>query len=117
MPVERYAYYVASEILHWEDRATEWSGLPDKIEIKVIIYDTKSGREISSAVLSGRSKWTTFGGDHPPRTHKSICAVLVLDTGQFPGIGEAKRPGVKSPSHDHALNAFFFQRQEFADFV
>jgi hypothetical protein len=65
IPVEKYTYYVAPEILHWEDRATEWSELPDKIEIKVVIYDIKSGREITSAVLSGRSKWATFGGDHP----------------------------------------------------
>nr|BFE90111.1 hypothetical protein GCM10020185_06470 [Pseudomonas brassicacearum subsp. brassicacearum] len=27
-------YYVIPEILHWEERATEWSGLPDKIEVK-----------------------------------------------------------------------------------
>ncbi len=65
IPAERYSYYVAPEILHWEDRATEWSGRPDKIEIKIVIYETKSGKEITSAVLSGQSKWATFGGDHP----------------------------------------------------
>lgn len=58
-------YYVVPEILHWEDRATEWSGIPDSIEIKISIYDSKDLRDISSTVLSGKSKWATFGGDHP----------------------------------------------------
>ena len=31
------AYFVVSEILHWEDRATEWSGIPDRIEIKLVV--------------------------------------------------------------------------------
>jgi uncharacterized protein DUF4823 len=63
--MERYGYYVEPQILHWEDRATEWSGLPDKVEIKIIIYDAKAGTEIASSILTGRSKWATFGGDHP----------------------------------------------------
>jgi len=65
IPTERYEYYIQSEILHWEDRATEWSGLPDRIEIKISVYDTHSGAELASSILSARSKWATFGGDHP----------------------------------------------------
>jgi hypothetical protein len=60
-----FDYYVIPEILHWEDRATEWSGLPDKIEVKIIIYDGGTGNEVASTLISGRSKWATFGGDHP----------------------------------------------------
>lgn len=60
-----YDYYVIPEILHWEDRATEWSGIPDRIEIKVSIYDSHSTRELASTIISGKSKWATFGGDHP----------------------------------------------------
>lgn len=60
-----YDYYVIPEILHWEDRATEWSGKPDRIEVKVSIYDSHSVRELASTVISGKSKWATFGGDHP----------------------------------------------------
>jgi len=62
---DRYGYYVEPQILHWEDRATEWSGLPDKIEIKISVYDASLGTELASSVLTGRSKWATFGGDHP----------------------------------------------------
>ena len=62
---EKYAYYVEPEILHWEDRATEWSGIPDKIEIKISIYDSNLKTQLASVVIDGESKWATFGGDHP----------------------------------------------------
>jgi uncharacterized protein DUF4823 len=65
IPTEKYAYFAEPDILHWEDRATEWSGLPDRIEVKISIYDAALGAEIASAVKSGKSKWATFGGDHP----------------------------------------------------
>lgn len=58
-------YLVVPEILHWEDRATEWSGIKDKLEIKISIYDSQCGSALASEVLSGKSKWATFGGDHP----------------------------------------------------
>ena len=58
-------YYVVPEILHWEDRNTEWSGIKDKLEIKVSIYDATDGTELSTTIISGKSKWVTFGGDHP----------------------------------------------------
>ena len=58
-------YYVVPEILHWEDRNTEWSGKKDKLEIKIAVYDAINGSELSSTIISGKSKWATFGGDHP----------------------------------------------------
>ncbi|XHF32918.1 DUF4823 domain-containing protein [Pseudomonas chlororaphis] len=58
-------YYVVPEILHWEDRATEWSGIPDRIEVKLVIYGAKGDEPLASTVVSGKSKWLTFGGDHP----------------------------------------------------
>jgi Domain of unknown function (DUF4823) len=60
-----FDYYVVSEILHWEDHATEWSGLPDKIEVKIMVYDGGTGKELASTLIAGESKWATFGGDHP----------------------------------------------------
>ena len=65
VPSPSFDYYVIPEILHWEDRATEWSGIPDKIEVKVSIYDGLSWKELASTIISGKSKWATFGGDHP----------------------------------------------------
>lgn len=62
---DSFDYYAIPEILHWEDRATEWSGIPDKIEVKLTVYESESEKELASTVLSGKSKWATFGGDHP----------------------------------------------------
>lgn len=58
-------YFVVPEILHWEDRATEWSGIPDKIQVKLSIYDQEGQAPLASTVIAGKSKWATFGGDHP----------------------------------------------------
>ncbi|WP_419736521.1 DUF4823 domain-containing protein [Pseudomonas sp. COR18] len=58
-------YYVVPEILHWEDRATEWSGIPDRIEVKLAIYGQEGEEPLASTIVSGKSKWATFGGDHP----------------------------------------------------
>lgn len=60
-----YGYYVAPKILHWEERATEWSGRPDRIEIRLVIYDTATKEIIADGTYSGVSKWATMGGDHP----------------------------------------------------
>ena len=58
-------YLVYPTILHWEDRATEWSSIPDKVEIKIEVVNTATGDAISSAVITGKSGLATFGGDHP----------------------------------------------------
>jgi Domain of unknown function (DUF4823) len=58
-------YFVVPEILHWEDRATEWSGKKDKLEIKISVYGATGDAPVASSILSGKSKWATFGGDHP----------------------------------------------------
>jgi hypothetical protein len=61
----RYDYLVFPTILEWEDRATEWSGIPDKASIKIAIINTETGRTIDSAIIKGKSGLATFGGDHP----------------------------------------------------
>ena len=63
--IASYGYYVMPEILHWEERATEWSGKPDRIEIQIAVYDASSGEELAKASYKGKSQWATFGGDHP----------------------------------------------------
>lgn len=52
-------------ILNWEDRATEWSMIPDKVEIKVDVVRVQSGEVISSGIIKGSSGLATLGGDHP----------------------------------------------------
>lgn len=58
-------YLINPTILHWEDRNTEWSGKPDKIAVKIEIISIPDGLVIDSATINGKSKWVTFGGDHP----------------------------------------------------
>lgn len=52
-------------ITHWEDRATEWSGLPDRIEVMVSLVDVRTGQLAHRSSITGRSSWWTFGGDRP----------------------------------------------------
>jgi hypothetical protein len=58
-------YLVVPEILHWEDRNTEWSGKKDRLEVKLTIYDGRTTKVLAATSLAGKSKWATFGGDHP----------------------------------------------------
>lgn len=58
-------YLFFPTILEWEDRATEWSGIPDKVSVKVAVVETASGKTIGSAIIKGKSGIATFGGDHP----------------------------------------------------
>jgi hypothetical protein len=58
-------YLVLPVILHWEDRATEWSGKRDKLSVKISVFDGVTKSEIASTIISGKSRLLTFGGDHP----------------------------------------------------
>ena len=62
--IKNYDYIVIPEILHWEDRATAWSGIPDKIEVSIEIYDSKRNL-LKSAILSGKSASMTLGSTDP----------------------------------------------------
>jgi hypothetical protein len=59
-----HQWQVKPIILEWEDRATEWSGKPDRIRIELQTTDS-DGRICDRTVVSGVSKWATFGGDNP----------------------------------------------------
>jgi hypothetical protein len=74
------AYLVYLRLLHWEDRTTEWSGKPDRIEVEIRLIDGKSGEVLESQIVKANSKWATFGGDHPqdllPKPFDSFAARL-----------------------------------------
>jgi hypothetical protein len=59
----RAGYTVKPTILHWEERATEWSGKPDRVSISVQLYE--GARLMDSTVIDGKSSYWTLGGDHP----------------------------------------------------
>jgi hypothetical protein len=56
-------YLIEPKILHWEDRATEWSGKADRVKVSLPLY--RSGSLVGSALVTANSSWWTFGGDHP----------------------------------------------------
>jgi hypothetical protein len=58
-------WVVYTRIHQWEDRATEWSGLPDRIRIEVRTISLPSGAPRDITIVEGSSKWATFGGDRP----------------------------------------------------
>ena len=60
-----YEYLIFPSILEWEDRATEWSSIPDKVSIKIAIIKVRTGRTLDSVLIKGKSGIATFGGDHP----------------------------------------------------
>lgn len=60
-----YKYLFYPTIVHWEDRATEWSAKADKVSVNIAVIDVESGEQISSASIDGQSGLATFGGDHP----------------------------------------------------
>ena len=58
-------YLVVPTILEWEDRATEWSAIPDKASIKIAVIDVATNTTIDSVIIKGKSGLATLGGDHP----------------------------------------------------
>lgn len=60
-----YRILVYPTILHWEDRATEWSAIPDRVEVKIELADVGTGQTLDSGVIRGKSGIATLGGDHP----------------------------------------------------
>ena len=60
-----YGYLIFPTILHWEDRATEWSGRSDKVSVKIVVVEVSTATILSSATIEGKSGLATFGGDHP----------------------------------------------------
>lgn len=61
-------YLFVPAIVAWDDRATEWSGRPDRLDILLKLYDlqgTNEGKMIDRATLKASSSFFTFGGDHP----------------------------------------------------
>lgn len=59
------AYLVWPMIVHWEDRATGWSGRPDVVEMSIEVIDLASGSVAASSSIGGKSRWGTVTDDKP----------------------------------------------------
>lgn len=60
-----FNYLIYPTILHWEDHATEWNGVADKVEVKIEVIGSATENSIDTAIINGRSGLATFGGDKP----------------------------------------------------
>jgi len=60
---ETSGYRVTPQILHWEERATEWSAKPDRVKVSLSLYHGPT--LLGGAMISAKSSWWTLGGDHP----------------------------------------------------
>ncbi len=61
----RAHYLVYPTLIRWEDRATEWNGLPDKAEIKIQIADCATGDIIHSSILKATGPNMSSGDETP----------------------------------------------------
>jgi hypothetical protein len=58
-------YLLYPNIIKWEDRATEWSGRRDRLELKIDLIDLNDSKVVFSREISGTGKWMTDGGESP----------------------------------------------------
>lgn len=70
-------YVVVPTIAHWEQRSTEWSGRPSKMAIRVTILDAKTGIQLSSTSIEGRSRIVSLTSTSPESLLKDPLAQYV----------------------------------------
>ncbi len=58
-------YILSPLILHWEDRATNWSGMRDHIKIEIRLIKVAPKIFVRSAIFEARNSWFTFVNDDP----------------------------------------------------
>jgi hypothetical protein len=60
-----YEYVVFPAILKWQDRATEWTGVRDKLQVKIDLVAVDSGAVVRTTMIDGKGKWMTDGEETP----------------------------------------------------
>jgi hypothetical protein len=58
-------YVLYPTILRWEDRATEYTGIRDRLAMKVDLIDLQSGTVVFSREVEATGKWMSDGGETP----------------------------------------------------
>jgi hypothetical protein len=67
-------YLVIPAINHWEQRATEWSGIPSRVNLILTVIDAGTGQELRSSLLESRSATMTL-----VRPHADMLAERLID--------------------------------------
>ena len=52
---QKHTYLITLTILHWERRATAWSGKPTKASLRIVITDVGTGKQLDSVVIDART--------------------------------------------------------------
>jgi hypothetical protein len=60
-----FTHCAALELVHWEDRATEWSGKRDRATIAITLSDARTASPLDKATITATGTWWTLGGLHP----------------------------------------------------
>jgi hypothetical protein len=60
-----YEYVAFPTIMKWEDRATEWTGVRDKLALKIDLVSVETGQVIRSTTVDAKGKWMTDGDEAP----------------------------------------------------
>ena len=58
-------FLVQPSILHWEDRATNWSGMRDFIKIEVLLVNPRDSSTVNSIMFNASSSWWTLVNTPP----------------------------------------------------
>jgi hypothetical protein len=72
-------YVVVPTITHWEHRATEWSGRPSRMTIRITIIDAVTGNQITSTSIEGRSRIVSFTSTSPESLLRNPLAKYIND--------------------------------------
>ena len=70
-------YVVVPTIAQWEQRATEWSGRPSRMSIRITILDVVTGDQVSSTSVEGRSRIVSLTSTTPEPLLRSPLADYV----------------------------------------
>ena len=62
--LSEYDYIIVPIITHWEDRATSWSGIPDRISFSLFIYNN-DGSLLTSTDIEAKSAELTILKNDP----------------------------------------------------
>lgn len=70
---EGFVYVLDTTMHKWEEEPTEWTGMPDTLDVELRIYRSSDGGLETQTRLNGKSKWATFGGDQVEHLLKPLA--------------------------------------------
>jgi hypothetical protein len=60
-----YEFVAMPTLLKWEDRPTEWTGVRDKLQIKIDLVSVQTGEVVRTTTFDAKGKWMTDGEETP----------------------------------------------------